>query len=70
MKGKKRRQVGIVALMLSLIMTMMPLSVSAAEANSTAVSSLKAYSSYKGIELEWPAVNGAYEIQHLREEHT
>ena len=59
MKGKKRRQIGIVALMLSLIMTMMPLSVSAAEGNSTAVSSLQAYSSYEGIELEWRGVNGA-----------
>lgn len=59
MKGKKKGRVGIAALIMCLIMTMMPLSVSAAEGNSTAVSSLKAYSSYEGIELEWSGVSGA-----------
>ena len=59
MKGKKRRQIGIVALMLSLIMTMMPLSVSAAESYSGTVSRVDAYASYNCIELEWPKVSGA-----------
>lgn len=42
---------------------MMPLSVSAAEGNSTKVTDLKAYSSYEGIELEWKGVSGATEYR-------
>ena len=61
MKEKKTtRRVGILTLALCLILTMVPLSAWAeGETYDGKVTSVKAYSTYKGIDLEWPAVPGA-----------